>query len=161
MFRRDARLSRLRDERVARLYSKSLLLRILFVILNDFWISKDDFGIKSKTEGELSVFRSEEKIQKRSRSNYRKGCQFLDIKHNTPLSTSIFCGQVFIFLWFLETREKVDTAPDFPFEPNVMCITTFGGSRSCRCRRSGRRPRSGAVHSRRSVPWLSAERIPG
>ena len=44
MLCRDARLSRLRDERVARLYNKSLLLRILFVISNDFWISNDDFG---------------------------------------------------------------------------------------------------------------------
>jgi hypothetical protein len=45
MFRRDTRFSRLRDERVARLYNKSLLLKILFVILNSFWISNDDFGI--------------------------------------------------------------------------------------------------------------------
>ena len=34
-----------RDERVARLYSKSLLLRILFVVLNDFWISNGDFAL--------------------------------------------------------------------------------------------------------------------
>ncbi len=45
MFRRDTGFSRLRDERVARLYNKSLLLRILYVVLNDFWISNDDFGI--------------------------------------------------------------------------------------------------------------------
>ena len=45
MFRRVAIFSRLRDERVARLYNKSLLLRILFVVLNAFWISNDDFGI--------------------------------------------------------------------------------------------------------------------
>ena len=45
MFRRDAGLPHLRDERVARLYNKSLLLRILFVVLNDFWISNDDFGL--------------------------------------------------------------------------------------------------------------------
>ncbi len=43
MLCRDAGLPRLRDERVARLYSKSLLLRILFLILNDFWISNDVF----------------------------------------------------------------------------------------------------------------------
>ena len=49
MFCRDARLSRLRDERVARLYGKSLLLKILFVISNDFWISNDDFGFISKS----------------------------------------------------------------------------------------------------------------
>ncbi len=46
MFRRDVRFSRLRDERVARLYSKLLLLKVLFVILNNFWISNDDFGFK-------------------------------------------------------------------------------------------------------------------
>ena len=40
MFCRDARFSRLRDERIARLYSKSLLLSKLFVILNDFWVKK-------------------------------------------------------------------------------------------------------------------------
>ena len=34
-----------RDERVAHLYSKSLLLRILFVVLDDFLISNDDFGL--------------------------------------------------------------------------------------------------------------------
>ena len=50
MFCRDARLSRLRDERIARLYSKSLLLRILFVVLNDFWISNDDFGLEPEPE---------------------------------------------------------------------------------------------------------------
>ena len=49
MFRRDTGFSRLRDERVARLYNKSLLLRILFVVLNDFWISNDDFGINPKS----------------------------------------------------------------------------------------------------------------
>ena len=38
-------ISRLRDKRVARLYSKSLLLRILFVVLNGFWISNGDFRI--------------------------------------------------------------------------------------------------------------------
>ena len=48
MFCRDARFSRLRDERVARLYSKSLLLSKLFVILNDFWISNKDYGINTK-----------------------------------------------------------------------------------------------------------------
>ena len=48
MFCRDARFSRLRDERVARLYSKSLLLSKLFVILNDFWISNKDYGIITK-----------------------------------------------------------------------------------------------------------------
>ncbi len=36
MFRRDARLSRLRDDRIGRLYGKSLLLRILFVFLMTF-----------------------------------------------------------------------------------------------------------------------------
>ena len=45
MFHRYARFSRLRDERVARLYRKSLLLSILFVVLNDFWISNGDFGL--------------------------------------------------------------------------------------------------------------------
>jgi len=46
MLRRDARLSRLRDERVARLYGKSFLSRMLFVILNNFWIFNDDFWVK-------------------------------------------------------------------------------------------------------------------
>jgi hypothetical protein len=50
MFRRDARFSRLRDERVARLNRKSLLLSILFVVLNDFWISNGDFGINTKKD---------------------------------------------------------------------------------------------------------------
>ena len=36
MLCRDTRLSRLRDERVARLYNKSLLLKILFVFFKEF-----------------------------------------------------------------------------------------------------------------------------
>ena len=46
MFCRDARFSRLRDERVARLYNKPLLLRILFIILNNFLISNGIFVLQ-------------------------------------------------------------------------------------------------------------------
>ena len=43
MFSRYARFSRLRDERIARLYSNTLLLRILFIILKVSWISNSTF----------------------------------------------------------------------------------------------------------------------
>ena len=69
MFRRDAGLPRLRDERVAHLYNKSLLLRILFVVLNDFWISNDDFGfIKTYSKSICSVETRDSRISETSGS---------------------------------------------------------------------------------------------
>ena len=53
MFRRDTKF-RVSETTGSAVYGKSLLLKISFVISNDFWISNDDFGFKSVRKDVLS-----------------------------------------------------------------------------------------------------------